>query len=276
MSSIIRAAFDALMPPGFGWKADADEGFDQFVNGVSDSINNDGFEAANSLADIRVPNKTAVFTDLERNYGILPNDTVPMADRIARLGQKVYQKEKVNTIDEIQAELTAAGFDLQVHKNDPSVDPALFLTQIFQITAGSDFAYAGYNNGVDILAFAASLGGELLVNTPITKQFPAYEMQASGEFGYAGFTSDGVNYESTAGYFTGLRVEVLEYPIPVSSDYWSMIWFVGGDATRDPVTDELLTITPGLVPLNRKDDLISLLLSDKTSGSWVGMIIQFT
>jgi hypothetical protein len=276
MSSIIRAVINALLPPGFAWRPEPEEGLDQFFDGVSDSIENDGLTVANSLADIRNPKKTSIFEDLERNYGIRPNSTISEADRVSRLERKVYQGEKVNSIDDVQSELIIAGFDLQVHKNDPPVDPALFLTQSFQITAGSDFAYAGYNNGVDILAFAASLGGELLVNTIVTKQFPAYEMQAGGDFGYAGFTSDGIKYESTAGYFTGLRAEILEYPIPVSSDYWSMIWFVGADATRDPVTGELLTIAPGLVPLNRKDELISLLLADKTIGSWVGMIIQFT
>jgi hypothetical protein len=79
-----------------------------------------------------------------------------------------------------------------------------------------------------------------------------------------------------AGFFTGFRAENLEYPIPDDSDFWSMIWFVGVDATRDAVTGELLTINPGLVPLNRKDELTALLLSDKTSGSWIGLVIQFT
>lgn len=280
MLSLIRAAINALLPPGFAWRPEPDEGLDQLLNGISDSMDNDGLEAADSLGDIRSPSKTPVFTDLERNYGINPNDTIPMTDRVARLSQKVYQKAKVNTIDEIQAELTAVGFDLQVHKNDPPVDPDIFLTQSFQMTAGSDFAYAGFHNGGPTLAFASGYlapeGLALLVNTPITNQFPAYLMQAGGSIAYAGYTSDGIIFESVAGYFTGMRVESLEYPTPVSSDYWSMIWFVGGDATRDPVTGALLTINPGLVPLNRKDELLALLLSDKTSGSWIGLVMQFT
>jgi hypothetical protein len=271
--SLSRYAIDALLPPGALWQPEPGEDFDLQLDGLADEVE-DIKATIDTLADIRNPSKTPVFEDLERNYGIKPNENVSDSVRVARLDQKVYQGAKVNSIDDVQAELITAGFDLQVHKNDPAIDPAIFLAQSFQITAGSDKAYAGYHEGGPILAFAASLGGELLVNTDITKQEKAILMQAGGDIAYAGY-SDGPNTLSIAGYHLELKTSELEYPIPTDSKYWPKMPFIGGDATRDPVTGAITAIAPGLVDLNRKDDLKALLLSDKTLGAWFSLIINF-
>ena len=277
MSSLIRSAINALLPPGFAWKAKPDEGLDQLLDGISDSIDNDGLPVAESLADIRNPRKTPVFTDLERNYGIRSNDTISQTIRVARLEQKVYQGSRTNSIDDVQNDLDVAGFDLLVHKNDPPVDPDLFLGGGFQMTAGSDYAYAGYNLGGPVLAFAGYTAstGEILVNTPIYEYQPAYAMQAGGSVAYAGYSATGVGSEAVSGYFTDYRLIYLDYPIPADSNFWSMIWFVGGEATRDPVTGELTQILQGQVPLNRQDELKELLLSAKSQGAWIVMIITY-
>lgn len=272
--TLSRATIDGLMPEGALWEPQEDEGLDQQLDGVTDTLEATR-AVVDSLGDIRNPKKTPVFTDLERNYGISPNENVSLSVRIARLAQKVYQGEKVNSEEDLQSDLDAAGFDLQVHKNDPPVDPATFLTKSFQITAGSDKAFAGYHEGGPILAFAASIGGELLVNTPIFTQAPAIEMQAGGAFGFAGFTSDGINFESTAGYFTQLRKTFLTYDIPTDPIYWGLVFYVGGDAIRDPVTNALLSIESGLVDSNRRNDLTSLILSDKWQATYCGLIINF-
>jgi hypothetical protein len=277
MSSIIRAALNALLPPGFAWRPKADAGLDQILDGISDSVDNDALPYLNSLADIRNPRKTPIFTDLERNYGLQPNDTISLETRIARLEQRVYQGARVNSIDDVQADLDTAGFDLQVHKNDPPVDPDLFLGGSFQISAGSDYAYAGFNLGGPILAFAGTTAstGEILANTPIYGYFPAYEMQAGGSIAYAGYSATGIGSEAVSGYFNNYRVEYLDYPIPADSNFWSMIWFVGGDATRDPVTGALTAIDQGQVPLNRQDELKEILLAAKSQGAWAVLIITY-
>lgn len=271
--TLSRAVIDTLKPPGRIWEPEPGEGLDEQWDGIADTAE-DTRLTLDTLADIRNPKTTPVFEDLERNYGIKPNENVLDSVRIARLAQRVYQGEKVNSIDDLQSELTAAGFDLQVHKNDPPVDPATFLTKSFQITAGSDKAFAGYHEGGPVLAFAASLGGDLLVNTEIALPSNAIEMQAGGAFGFAGFTSDGINFESVAGYFTGLRQDLLTYSIPTDSIYWGKIFFVGGDATRDGTTGALLSIESGMVDANRIDDLKALILGDKTLGAWCGLIIN--
>lgn len=268
-----RAVIDSLLPPGALWKAEVGESFDQQLDGIADTIE-DQRSVVDSLADIRVPSKTPVFTDLERNYGIQPNSLISMANRIARLEQKVYKRARVNSIEDVQNDLDLAGFNLQVHKNDPPVDPATFLSGNFQMVAGGSNAYAGFNDGVNILSFAARFGGELLVNTPIITQVKAIEMQAGGSVAFAGYTSDGINYDSVAGYFLDYNRIELTYPIPTDPQFWGKIYFVGGDATRN-VAGELTEIQAGIVDLNRKDELRTLLLSSKTLGAWAALIINF-
>lgn len=268
-----RAVIDALLPPGALWRPEPDESFDQQLDGIADTIE-DQRPTIDSLADIRVPSKTPVFSDLERNYGISPNSLISMDDRISRLEQKVYQGSRVNSIDDVQGDLDRAGFDLQIHKNDPPVDPATFLAGNFQMVAGGSTGYAGFNDGVNILSFAASFGGELLVNTPIITQTKAISMQAGGTVAYAGYTNDGINTASVAGYFLGYNRTELTYPIPTDPQFWGKVYFVGGDATRN-AAGELTEIQSGMVDLNREDELRTLLLSSKTLGAWAALIINF-
>ena len=268
-----RAVIDSLLPPGALWRPEPDESFYQQLDGIADIVE-DQRPTIDSLADIRVPSKTPVFTDLERNYGISPNSLISMDDRIARLEQKVYQGSRVNSIDDVQGDIDRAGFDLQIHKNDPPVDPATFLAGNFQMVAGGSNAYAGFNDGVNVLSFAGRFGGELLVNTPIITQAKAFVMQAGGSVGYAGYTSDGVSSEAVSGYFLDYNRVELTYPIPTDPQFWGKIYFVGGDATRN-VAGELTEIQAGMVDLNRKDELRTLLLSSKTLGAWAALIINF-
>lgn len=274
MFNLIRSAFDALLPPGNLWEPELGKGFDQQLNGISDSIE-EVKEIIDTLAHIRNPDKTSIFEDLERNYGIKPNPNISLEKRVARLAQKVYQGARINSIDDLQADLDRAGFDLLVHKNDPPVDPAPFLEQTFQMTAGSDYAYAGFNDGTNILSFANHTGGELIVNPPVYLQSPGYAMCAGGDVAYAGFTFNGVQIVSVAGYSIVFTTELSSYPIPTNPGYWPLIFFVGGPAIRDPETGELLEIVQGNVDFNRKDELKALILSNKMIGAWCALIVTY-
>lgn len=269
--SLSRALIDAFLPPGDLWQVEPDESMDQQIDGLADTSESIRAEL-DSLADIRNPDKTPVFTDLERNYGFQPNDNISDAIRTQRLSQRIYQGEKVNSIDDLQSDLDNAGFDLQVHKNDPGIDPAILLNQSFQMTCGSDVAFCGFNDGIDILAFMGRLGGELLVNTPIIFLAPAYDMQCGGDVAFCGF-NDGIDVQSVAGYFTTFLKTEIEYPLPTDPNFWPKVFFVGGDATRDG-SGFLTEIEAGQVDLNRFDELKALILADKTLGAWCGLIVN--
>jgi len=245
VKSLIRSAIDALLPPGVLWNPEPDKGFDQQLDGISDVID-ESKVTIDSLGDIRNPYKTPCLNDLERNFGINPNPYIALDIRKARLSQKIDQGKKVNSIDDLQADLNKSGFNVLVHKNDPPVDPSIF-------------------------------GGELLVNTPIITQNRKIEMCSGGSIAYAGY-KDVIsgNVISVVGYFVDVYKIPYQYDIPINPVYWPMIFFVGGNATRNPATGELLTIATANVGINREDDFKSLILNDKTLGAWCVLVINFT
>jgi len=242
--SLIRAAIDALLPPGVLWNPEPDKGFDQQLDAISDVID-ESKVTIDSLGDIRNPHKTPCLNDLERNFGINPNPYISLDIRKARLSQKIDQGEKVNSIDDLQSDLNKSGFNVQVHKNDPPVDPSIF-------------------------------GGTLLVNTPIFKTGRNIKMCAGGTIAFAGFKEiTGGPIISVSSYYIDLYKRPYEYEIPIDSIYWPLIFFVGGNATRNPTTGELLTIANASVDSNRKVDLDDLILNDKTLGAWCVMKINY-
>jgi hypothetical protein len=267
--SILRKTLNALLPPGPLWKIKPGGDLDKKFEALGEALDTPA-DFLGDLAFIRNPDKTPIFTDLELEYGIKPNDNVSDADRLSRLKRRVYQGEKIDSPDDLQDALQAAGFtNLQVHLNDPAVDPDLFLAQAFFMVAGGYNAYAGYQPlGGEDPAQAGISGGEWVVNGEIVIQSPAIEMQAGGDNAYAG------NASAIAGFFNNVNTEVLEYETP-PSDYWPLCFFVGGDATRDG-TGALTNIEQGQVPSERRDELIITILEIKPLMGWCGLIVEFT
>jgi hypothetical protein len=258
-----KEVLTSLLPPGDFWKQKEGGQLDQLYDATGDMID-ESIAQARSNADIRDPLKTPILDDLEREYGILPNPTLTEQQRRIQLNAKKHQGAGSGTADDLQRALDASGFDLLVHKNDPAVDPAIFLIENFQMVAGGDNAYAGRPD-----AYAGLLGGYLLVNGQVFDQFPAYTMQAGGDFAYAG------NGNAIAGRFDGLKKIPVEYDIPTDPSEWGFVFFVGGAATRDG-SGFLTNIEQGFVPVSRQAELEKIILSIKPLYSWAGMIITYT
>lgn len=264
LSNTCNLLLKKALPKGAAWIPIPQGEYDLTLEAMSDII----CLIANRLQESRYTRNaqlTNILTDLEREYGVLANKLLSEQERRDFLEGKINKSPGAGTADDLQDALDAAGFDLQVHKNDPAVDPAIFLLQNFQMVAGGDNAYAGRPD-----AYAGLLGGELLVNTFIFDQFNAYEMQAGGSVAYAG------RDEAVAGYFNSLSRIPIEYTIPTSSDNWPFVFFVGGDATRDPVTNELTNIEQGMVQSTREEELKRIIMSIKPLFTWCGLIITYT
>jgi len=243
LESISRSTFDALLPPGPLWVPEKGEDFDLLLDGMSANADVVA-EFLSKLAHVRDPRKTIVFEDLERDYGINPNQNVPIADRIDRLSRKVYQGKKIGSDDDLQDALNAAGFNLQVHKNDPPANPAIFITN-----------------------------DKLLVNPEIFLSVALVDMVAGGDASFSGFhTVSAPDYQACAGYFLVPTKIPLKYSIPPFAN-WGDVFFVGGDATRDPQTGELTQIEKGAVADEREDELKTLILEIKPIRSWAGLVI---
>lgn len=164
----------------------------------------------------------------------------------------------------LQSELQKAGFGVQVHENNPPVDPDTFLSSQFVMIANGPNAYAGRSD-----AFAGRTGGELLVNGPILTNYPLYLSYAGNENCVCG------NTVGHCGYFAKIVGYDKTYEVTDDPDYWGSFFFIGGDATRDPITNELTDIANANVSNSRKDEFKRLILKLKPSQTWAGLLINY-
>ena len=266
--SVSRQTFDALMPPGPLWVPEDGEGLDQLIEGIADNSEDiAGFLA--QLANIRNPALTTLLSDLEKEYGIATDTNLTEAVRRMRLATKAFGGTSNGSIDVLQAALDSSGFtQLTVYENNPAVDPAIFLDQIFRMIANGDNAYAGFVPvaGPPSTAYAGRIGGELLVNGDIFSTTSGYLSQAGGA--WAG------GLHGYAGRFDEMKTTKLEYSIPTDPDDWPLVFFVGGAATFNP-DGSLLTIVSADVDVIREQKLKRTILSIKPIHSWAGLVITF-
>lgn len=260
--SIHRAVIDAMLPPG--WNVESDGDLDHLLDGMaknSESV----YDFMSQLSLLRNPALTPWLSDLEREFGVITRTNLAEAIRRARMETRMYERKGTGSKDDLEIALTRVGFDVQVHQNDPAVDPALFLTQAFQLCCGDPTnAFAGDPN-----AYCGRIGGELLVNGPIYDQSPLYLSECGGPFSYAG---DPYMY---CGWYDELRRIPIVYQVPADPGNWPFVFFVGGDATRDPVTDELTDIMTAEVPIERKEEFQNIILQYKPKFTWAGLIITY-
>jgi len=266
--SVSRQTLNALMPPGSLWNPEINGGLDQLLEGIAESTEDIASFLA-ELAYLRNPALTTILSDLEKEYGIDVDVNLTETVRRIRLATKAFKNKSNGSVDTLQNALDSSGFGtLTVYKNSPAVDPAIFLTEAFQMVAGGSNAYAGYfpSAGSPITSIAGRIGGELLVNGDIYFQQPAYLSQAGRA--YAG------GLHGYAGRFDELKRSLIEYQIPTDPNDWPLVFFVGGEATRAG-DGSLLTIKNAVVPNERQQELKRLILAYKPIHSWCGLIVTF-
>ena len=142
MSDLTRAMLDDQKPDGPIWEPEELAEFDLLLDGIADNL-----EVVrvflSTLSEIRNPNKTIILSDLEREYGIPTNLILSEETRRMRLAELVFGADGNGTEDDLQTALRNVGFDVFVYQNDPPVDPAILLAQLFQMVAGGANAFAG-------------------------------------------------------------------------------------------------------------------------------------
>lgn len=260
--SLSRGVFNALMPPGALWTPETDGGLDQLLDGMSDN-SEEVRVFLESIALLRNARLTPLLSDMEKEYGLIPNDRLTEQDRRDRLLAAQTSRFGFGA-DYMQTKLQEAGFDVQVHINNPPVDPDIFIFEAFKCTAGNTTSVAGNTNAV-----AGGIGGELVVNGDLFIETPTVSTVAGSEFAVAGSS------RAVAGGIFAVERELVEYTVPGDIGYWGLFFFVGGDATRDGVTDELTAIAAAEVAVERRDELRRLIIKYKPLHSWAGLIITF-
>lgn len=171
-----RAVIDALLPSGSLWAVEEGEGLDQLLNGIAECI--DPVRAdMNSLARIRNPLYTTLLADLEREYGVIPRAGSDESTRCANLAAVKASGNGDGSLDYLQSVLNSAGFSVQVHANNPPVDPGFFILYQPSAICGGDTAICG----------ASAMGaqrGELLVNGPVYDDQALLSYQVPATAGY--------------------------------------------------------------------------------------------
>ena len=260
MSDLTRRTIDAILPEGSIWEPAPGLDLDNLLDGIAD--NWETIRAfLDTLDNVRDPSTTTFLEELEKEFGVFSNASLTEAQRRAQLHPLVYQRSNNGSVDAMQSALDAAGFDVQVHENSPAVDPAIFLDQAFQMLAAGGNAYAGRDD-----AFAGRVGGELLVNGDLfttNRQFTA----VAGNV----YSGDG----TTSGEYSGLEREEVVYEIPTDQGDWPLVFFVGGDATRDG-SGALTAIELAEIPTAQKSEFKRIILRAKPMHSWAGLIIAYT
>jgi len=237
-NAVIKAAIKALLPEGALWMPAEDEDLDKFLDGVSENWDT----ARKFLYDIgftRDPLLTPLLDELEREFGILPDfDLIEYLRRQQLSALKNDRTDAYATAQDLEEFLNNAGFDVQVHKNSPAVDPALF-------------------------------PGDILVTTRIYDTLPAYLFQCGGATSFCG------HIDAACGRFDDYIYNDFEYILPTDPKKWPLIFWVGGPATRDPGTGALTSIAPADVPLNRKNRFIEFILKTKPWFTWAILVINY-
>jgi hypothetical protein len=263
MSNVSRTALNALLPDGAFWEVEPGSDYDNLYDGVA-SNQEEVRQFLAFLSKIRNPLKTTILSDLEKEFGLNPLDTATEEERRQSLLTTKTSNDGNGSNDFVETQLRDAGFDVYVHDNNPPVDPDIFLEQNFRMVANGPAAFAGNDE-----ALAGEIGGELLVNGAQYTQEPAYIMQANGSIAYAG------NDDAIAGRYDALSRIPVEYTVPADSGYWGLIFFVGGQATRDPITGEITAIASAEVPVARRSELRTLILRFKPLHSWCALIVNY-
>lgn len=186
------------------------------------------------IADIRNPLKTHMLDDLEREFGQQPDAALSEDTRRQRLQAAKGARICDGSPDSVQEILRAAGFDVYVHANSPAVDPALFLAASGGTQMGRSTSMFG--RAASIFGGAR---GELIASTPVFYQ-----------------------------------QERVVMPTPTLPQYWPLIFFVGGAATRNGA-GELTAIETANVPASRRAELVRLIVKYKGMHAWAGLLVKY-
>ena len=255
---MFRSVFDSLLPPGSIWTLKEGGDFDLLMDGISD--NYDSVRTfLNTLAFLRDPQRTSILTDLEREYGVVPNSNLSEQERRDRLTVQKNDRISDGSPDTLQQYLRDSGFDVYVYQNDPAVDPEIIVS-LSKIYCDGYNAYCGRTDAYAQKFFTLIINGlSGFLDYPSLKS--PYKTYCGDSAAYCGRPD---------AYCQKLLIELAD------SDYWHLIFFIGGSVTRDPVTDEITYMEAASIPWDRRLEFVKLIMKYKPLHSWGAAKIIFT
>ena len=257
-----RNILNALLPPGSIWVPEEYGDLDNLFDGIANNAEQI-HDFLFGLSRLRNPLLTSVLSDLEKEYGIIPDETIDETIRRERL---LSVKTAVNgdgSADFLQTKLRESGFDVYVHLNNPPINPDLFLYTSPAAICGNQFAICGYET-----ALCGGQRGELVVNGPVYEHIFFTGVIAGGLFAVCG------NEEAICRDEGDFSQREIEYEVPTDSKYWPLIFFVGGEDERAP-DGSLINIETADIPICRRDEFIRLIVKYKPMIAWGGLIVRY-
>jgi hypothetical protein len=263
-----RDVLNALWPDGSFWVPVSGDDYDLFMDGIA--ANTEAIRAdLDALRTLRDPARTPILSDLERELGVIPLLVATEEERRERLALAMFRRAEQPTYELLEEKLRASGFDVYVHANSPAVDPAIFLAQAFNMVCGDLLPGGNDAQCGEAEAICAQVGGELLVNGEFFEQEPNYTCLCDEPLAQCG------EADALCGQYDSIRLFLIEYEIPTIAGYWPLIFFVGGAATRDPVTGEITDIEIAPIPTGRRLEFRRIILRHKPMCSWAGLIVVY-
>lgn len=264
-----RSVIDTLLPRGPAWEPAADDDYDLLLEGIADNSEAVRLDLE-KLRYLRDPAKTSILSDLEHEYGIIPSATATTAERRQRLAFSMFRRSEKPTYELLEEQLNAADFNVYVHANSPAVDPDTFLDENFNMVCGDTLPGGNDAQCGEAEAICARVGGELLVNGEIFDQEPNYICLCGEALAQCGEPDVGL-----CGQYDSIALIPILYAVPDVAGYWPLIFFVGGPATRDPVSGEITEIEIASIPIDRRQEFRRIILRYKPMASWAALIVVY-
>lgn len=197
------------------------------------------YDVLMNLAHVRDPRLASLLSDLEREFGIVPDTSISDAVRRQMLAHVIYQRPTTASWKNLELALIDAGFsNLLVTQNNPMVDPSV-------------------------------VGGDLLVNGTIyTSQSPAYYACMGSGIAYMGHS------RAFMGYYLSDNKVAKTYTIPTGPPYWpwAFVFWVGGAASGWPGTPAVALAN---IDAQRETQLKNLILKYKPAFTWCMLRVTF-
>ncbi len=264
-----KSLVDSLYPGG--WDASPDQDLDNFNQATADNvklITDEMFK----LAFIRCPDKTEVLPDLEREYGIVPNDNLSDEERRMILGIEKYKQESDGSIDTITTDaLHRAGFtNITAYENDPAVDPDSIIGTKNFMTCGSDNSFCGYQPLVgeeEAICGIKTTKGYVLANGTLFLITPDIDSVCGNMY-------CGNQENDSCGHFLETKQDEIIYPITDDPNRWARFIFVGGTVVRGG-SGEIISISTIEVSEDDRNRLEREILKFKPIETWAIMSIEY-
>jgi len=253
-----------LLPRSRAWALRPGSVLRQIVKGLTYFPNDVRREFDRIWLDI-FPDTTRALTEWEQQWA-LPASTLTEAQRRSRLSA-VWKATGGQSPKYLQDTLQAAGFPVFVHDWwEPATDPPVARNPLLWIR-GDTAPLSGVNCGE-----AEAQAGEAFAvcgNTVVVRGYLLVNKISTTRNAYTSVAGDASMYageaEAVCGEYTGFIFDYVKYNVPVESDKWPFMFYVGGE-----VFGELAD-----VPTVRRLEFETLVLKLASTHLWGGIFINY-